>query len=159
MAHGSWLWDDRRAELIGRSASPSSPTRSRTSRSGEPYLDGEAVVEDARGVAGFSLLQAALGALDGPGHKAALEAVLYGFDLLHLDGQDLRSVLLVQRKARRPICCRLCQRPLGCATREHMLENGEAMFRLAAAMGLEGIVSNRRAVALSGAFVAMASRE
>ena len=43
---------------------------------------GEAPVE-VEGIPNFSALQAALGAREGPGHKAAHEAVFYAFDLLH----------------------------------------------------------------------------
>jgi len=60
-------------------------------------IDGEAVVE-VGGIPNFSALQAALGAREGPGHKAAHEAVFYAFDLLHLDGADLGGTPLVERK-------------------------------------------------------------
>ena len=60
-------------------------------------IDGEAVVE-VNGIASFSALQAALGAREGPGHKAAHEAVFYAFDLLHLNGVDLQPAPLLKRK-------------------------------------------------------------
>ena len=50
------------------------------------------------GIASFSALQAALGAREGPGHKAAHEAVFYAFDLLHLNGLDLQPAPLLKRK-------------------------------------------------------------
>jgi bifunctional non-homologous end joining protein LigD len=57
-------------------------------------IDGEAVVE----INGIATLQAALGAREGPGHKAAHEAVFYAFDLLHLNGVDLQPAPLLKRK-------------------------------------------------------------
>jgi bifunctional non-homologous end joining protein LigD len=65
-------------------------------------LDGEAVVEDERGIPSFSALQAALGVREArshPGHKAAHEAVYYAFDLLWLDGEDLRARPLEERRS------------------------------------------------------------
>src|SRR3954452_426098 len=57
------------------------------------YLDGEAVVEE-RGIPDFTALRRALG--EGRGDKA----ILLAFDLLFLDGKDLRDRPLVQRKRR-----------------------------------------------------------
>ena len=48
-------------------------------------LDGEGVACDARGVTDFELLRAALG------RPAKREVFLYAFDLLELDGQNLRK--------------------------------------------------------------------
>jgi bifunctional non-homologous end joining protein LigD len=107
-------------------------------------IDGEAVVENAAGLSDFSALQAALGARDGPGHKAAHEAVLYAFDLLYLDGRDLRGLPLTARKQQ---LAELVQ-PTGGAGAlrysEHNEGDGEAMWRHACTMGLEGIISKRR---------------
>jgi bifunctional non-homologous end joining protein LigD len=101
------------------------------------YLDGEAVVEQ-RGIPDFGALQAALAA--GPAHKA----LLFAFDLLHLDGRDLRREPLIERK-------RILEGLLeGKGTRycirfsEHLLRDGPALYRQAQALGLEGIVSKRR---------------
>jgi bifunctional non-homologous end joining protein LigD len=103
-----------------------------------PYLDGEAIVENRFGIADFGALQQALAA------GAARNALLFAFDLLYLDGRDLRSEPLTQRK-------RLLSELLGGQAHtfpirysEHLLTNGAAMFRQARAMGLEGIVSKRR---------------
>ena len=58
------------------------------------YLDGEAAVLDEKGVSVFAELQDALSA-------GRAERVTYHvFDLLWLDGEDLRPLPLVQRKAR-----------------------------------------------------------
>ena len=55
-------------------------------------IDGEMVVLDERGVSSFARLKAALG------DRAADRLVFFGFDLLHLDGQDLRPLPLLERK-------------------------------------------------------------
>jgi bifunctional non-homologous end joining protein LigD len=103
-------------------------------------LDGEAVVE-VNGVSDFSALQAALGARDGPGHKAAIEAVFYAFDLLHLNGVDLQPAPLLKRK---DALSELVAGLSGAIRHsEHLTEDGEALFRQASIMGLEGIISKR----------------
>jgi bifunctional non-homologous end joining protein LigD len=103
-------------------------------------LDGEAVVE-VDGVPSFSALQAALGAREGPGHKAAHEAVFYAFDLLHMNGVDLRPAPLWKRKEG------LAELTAGLSGAmrysEHLADNGEPLFRNACLMGLEGVISKR----------------
>src|SRR3954451_23555085 len=56
-------------------------------------IDGEIVVEDENGHSNFSMLQAALkeGSRD--------RFIYYVFDLLHLDGRDLREMPVIERKA------------------------------------------------------------
>ena len=56
-------------------------------------IDGEIVVENERGLSVFSMLQAALS----NGERDSF--VYYVFDLLHLDGEDLSRLPLVERKA------------------------------------------------------------
>jgi bifunctional non-homologous end joining protein LigD len=107
-------------------------------------LDGEAVVEGENGIPSFSALQAALGARDGPGHKAAHEAVLYAFDLLYLNGRDYREQPLDIRRA--ALASLLSVSPAGGALRlsDHFEGDGDAFWRHACGMGLEGIISKRR---------------
>ena len=107
-------------------------------------LDGEAVVEGENGIPSFSALQAALGARDGPGHKAAHEAVLYAFDLLYLNGRDYREEPLDVRRA--ALASLLSVTPAGGALRlsDHFEGDGDAFWRHACGMGLEGIISKRR---------------
>ena len=103
-------------------------------------IDGEAVVE-VNGIASFSALQAALGAREGPGHKAAHEAVFYAFDLLHLNGVDLQPAPLLQRKE---ALVELTGRLAGAIRySEHLTGDGEALFRQSCLMGLEGVISKR----------------
>ncbi|HVJ30778.1 MAG TPA: non-homologous end-joining DNA ligase, partial [Gammaproteobacteria bacterium] len=97
-------------------------------------IDGEAVVYDSHGVTSFQRLQNAL-----KGDSSQIELV--AFDLLHLDGSDLRRAPLVERKA-------LLERLLeGAAPAirygEHVTEDGGKFFAAACKLGLEGIVAKR----------------
>jgi bifunctional non-homologous end joining protein LigD len=72
-------------------------------------------------------------------HGTVREAILRAFDLLELNGEDLRPLPLGQRKAR---LARLPARVrTGIAINEHTDENGAVVFLQACRMGLEGIVS------------------
>ena len=106
-------------------------------------VDGEIVVHDERGLPSFARLQQR-GRL---GRRADIEravverpASLYAFDLLQLEGHDLRGLPLVERKEllRRMLPAvgplRYC---------EHIAEHGEVMFGRLKAMGLEGVVAKR----------------
>jgi bifunctional non-homologous end joining protein LigD len=67
--------------------------------------------------------------------------MLYAFDLLALDGEDLRALPLGGRK-KRP--ARLVgKRRLGIVLSAHTDEDGAAIFEQACKLGLEGIVSKR----------------
>src|SRR5215217_3427659 len=102
------------------------------------YIDGEAIVENRVGIADFGALQQALAA------GAARNALLFAFDLLYLDGRDMRREPLIERK--RLLAGLLAGQPHGFPIHysEHLLSDGQAMYRQARAMGLEGIVSKRR---------------
>ena len=100
-------------------------------------LDGEGVASDSNGVTNFELLRAALGR---PGKR---EVFLYAFDLLELDGRDLRREPWSDR--RRKLARLLRGAGHGVQLSGHMEGNdGEAAFRHACEMGLEGIVAKRR---------------
>ncbi|MGP9819738.1 DNA ligase D [Salinarimonas sp. NSM] len=104
---------------------------------GTALIDGEAVVENARGVSDFGALQAALKSGD-------TSAIVYqAFDLLHLDGVDLGGVPLAERK--RLLALLLDDAPAGGRVRlsEHIAADGEAMVRHACRIGLEGVISKR----------------
>ena len=63
------------------------------------------------------------------------------FDLLELDGQDLRREPLETRKA---TLASLLRRSLpGLRLNKHLVHDGESVFQHACKMGLEGIVSKR----------------
>ncbi len=69
------------------------------------------------------------------------DAILQAFDLLELDGEDLRPLPLGKRKAR--LARLLARVRAGIALNEHTDENGAVVFLHACKMGLEGIVSKR----------------
>jgi bifunctional non-homologous end joining protein LigD len=99
-------------------------------------LDGEAVVVDSRGIPDFGLLHADLAA----GRKDRV--LYYAFDLLYLDGLDLRGAALADRKSV------LSELLTGASERilyaEHLEGNGPEIRERACAMGLEGIVSKQQ---------------
>jgi bifunctional non-homologous end joining protein LigD len=67
--------------------------------------------------------------------------VFYAFDLIELDGVDIASLPLIQRKTR--LAKLLEKPPPGIAYSEHEGGDGEAFRRAACEHGLEGIVSKR----------------
>src|SRR3984893_12599136 len=66
---------------------------------------------------------------------------LYGFDLLELNGDDLRGQLLERRKAKLE---RLLTGRTGVRLSEHIEGDGAIIFTHASKMGVDGIVSKRR---------------
>jgi bifunctional non-homologous end joining protein LigD len=99
-------------------------------------LDGEVIVPDERGIARFSDLQADLAA----GRKDRM--VGYVFDLLHLDGFDLRAAPLIERKrVLRELAASAPTGPL--LFSDHLESDGAAAYKHACAMGLEGLVCKR----------------
>jgi bifunctional non-homologous end joining protein LigD len=107
--------------------------RSSTTLSAASFtLDGEAVVSGPDGIAIFDALH---------WHGTVSEAMLYAFDLLEIDGLDLRPLPLSDRKRR--LVKLVGKRRLGIVLSSHAAEDGAAIFRQACAIGLEGIVSKR----------------
>jgi ATP-dependent DNA ligase len=66
---------------------------------------------------------------------------LYAFDLLELDGRDLRREPIEVRKRRLATLLRGAR--LGLQLNEHIAESGDVVFRHACKLGFEGIVSKR----------------
>jgi bifunctional non-homologous end joining protein LigD len=99
-------------------------------------LDGEVVILDAHGISHFQSLQEALS----QGRTQTL--VYFVFDLLHLDGRDLRSLPLSERKG---LLARLL-RESGKTIRysEHVEGRGGTFYDKACRTGLEGIVSKQQ---------------
>jgi bifunctional non-homologous end joining protein LigD len=97
----------------------------------DAVLDGEVVALDVHGKPSFHLLQEHA--------KARPESLVYEvFDLLHLDGHDLRNCPLVRRRELLALLVAdlpniRCSQPI----REH----GRALFDAVSANGLEGIVA------------------
>jgi bifunctional non-homologous end joining protein LigD len=94
-------------------------------------LDGEMVVVDEAGRSGFQLLQNYQKTGQG-------RLVYYVFDLLHLDGHDLRPLPLRRRK--QLLAAVLPVSPF-VQLSEHVEDDGAALFRAAVARGVEGIVA------------------
>jgi bifunctional non-homologous end joining protein LigD len=95
-------------------------------------LDGEAVVCGPDGVAVFDALHR---------RGTVTEAMLYAFDLLELDGEDLRGLPLSDRKKR--LGRLVGKRRVGIVLSNHTDEDGTMLFLQACKLGLEGIVSKR----------------
>jgi bifunctional non-homologous end joining protein LigD len=101
-------------------------------------IDGEACALDRNGSPDFAALQAALS--DG---KTG-DLIFFAFDLLFAEGQDLRNLPLVERKARLKALLAAAPRT-GKRIRyvDHFEIAGDAVLRSACRMSLEGIVSKR----------------
>jgi bifunctional non-homologous end joining protein LigD len=96
-------------------------------------IDGEAIVQDDDGRSDFESLQSAI-------RVRRYSIILYAFDVLHLDGKDLRQQTLLERRAN------LTQ--LVGADAESRIQfsdefdgDGDALFKACAERALEGIVS------------------
>src|SRR5262249_48961474 len=73
--------------------------------------------------------------------KAARTAILYAFDLIEHDGEDLRDRPFLDRKA--ALARLLHDTKAGILLNEHVAENGPTVFEHACRLGAEGIVSKR----------------
>ena len=98
----------------------------------DAVIDGELVALDGRGVSRFQLLQNALNT------TAHLHYCV--FDVMFVDGEDLRGQPLVERKKR--LKALLPKDPLLIYS-EHWPEHGKRLFREAEHQGLEGIMAKR----------------
>ena len=101
-------------------------------------LDGELVALDAQGQSHFGLLQRSLA---DPQAAARLRVVI--FDLLFLDGEDLRPLPQIERKRRLARLLSRTNTPLRLS--RYTVGNGPAAARAACEAGLEGIVSKSAA--------------
>ena len=100
-------------------------------------IDGEMVVQDEHGITDFNALRSAI-------YTAPHRLVLFAFDLLHLDGQDLRGQPLMERRALlRKLIKPDPRSPIQFS--DHLEGDGARFFKAAAELGLEGIVSKRAA--------------
>ncbi|MBO6719457.1 MAG: DNA ligase D [Rhizobiaceae bacterium] len=122
-------WTDRYAALA---------ERFRALPCKQAVLDGEVVVPDESGITRFEALQQALS------DKASERLVFYAFDLLYLDGYDLRKVPLAKRKdLARQLLEATEPRPGEIQFSDHVEGDGSGFFERVFEMGLEGIVSKR----------------
>src|SRR5262245_19272276 len=96
-------------------------------------LDGEVVILDPVGRALFERLQ--------QGSRVKPEAIMFAFDILELNGRDLRREPLVERKT---ALLRLVEGVgPGVVYNEHLEGDGDKIYRHACWLGCEGIVSKR----------------
>jgi len=102
-------------------------------RSRSCIIDGEAVACDDNGIASFDLVRH---------HRANGSVFLYAFDLIELNGDDLRRDPLEVRKA--TLASVLDKAGPGIRFNEHIEGDGPTVFAHACKMGLEGIVSKRK---------------
>jgi bifunctional non-homologous end joining protein LigD len=95
-------------------------------------IDGEAIVCDENGLAVFELIRR---------QGAVANAVLCAFDLLELDGRDLRREPIERRKALLAELLKGSHSSI--VLNQYYEEEGEIVFREACKLGCEGIVSKR----------------
>jgi len=105
-------------------------------------LDGEMVVVDENGRTDFQALQ---GYMKNP-KSGRLTYIV--FDLLALDGADLRSRPLTERK--NTLEALMKDAPPNLCYSKHVTGNGAACFRAACELGMEGIVGKRAGSIYSG---------
>lgn len=98
-------------------------------------IDGEVVALDKHGAPDFGALQAALS------DKKSDRLIYFAFDLLFLEGEDLRMLPLEERKARLGELVRGTRRQIRFT--EDFRAPGQQVLRSACEMGLEGIISKR----------------
>src|SRR6516164_9271979 len=97
-------------------------------------IDGEAIVCDENGLAVFELIR---------GHDSKTSAVLCVFDLLELDGKDLRRRPIEERKSLLAKLLHDSDSDLGIVLNKHYEEDGATVFREACRLGCEGIVTKK----------------
>jgi bifunctional non-homologous end joining protein LigD len=96
-------------------------------------LDGEAIVQNGDGASDFEALSSAM-------RRQPHSIILYAFDLLHLDGKDLRQQALTERRA-------MLKQLVGVDEQSRIQfsdefdGDGAALFKACADRALEGIVS------------------
>jgi bifunctional non-homologous end joining protein LigD len=102
-------------------------------RSRSCIIDGEAVACDDNGLASFERIRY---------RQHDVDVFLYAFDLIELNGDDLRRDPLQVRKA--TLASILSKARPGIRFNEHIEGDGPTVFAHACKMGLEGIVSKRK---------------
>jgi len=110
----------------------------------DAVVDGEVVALDEQGRPSFSLMQQRTGLRGGGkrvGARRDLPIVYYVFDLIYLEGYDLRRVSLEQRKK---VLETIVVSPDLVRYSDHQVGEGTALFGVARQKGLEGIVAKRR---------------
>ena len=141
--------DEGRLRLVSRNQNELTPQFAELAalpkfiRAERAILDGEIVALDDEGRPSFSLMQQRTGFQPGkrrvPG-RSGVPIIYYAFDLLYLDGFDLRRVPLERRKE-------LLQERIKPGDlvhySDHFAEKGLDLFQAAKQRGLEGIVAKK----------------
>ncbi|HVW84103.1 MAG TPA: DNA ligase D [Bryobacteraceae bacterium] len=107
----------------------------------QAIIDGEIVALDAKGISKFGLIQPRIHSQDANAVAKMAEknpVHYYAFDLLYLDGYDLRRVPLIERK--KALAAILKPFPL-LRISEHFTNDGEQLLEAARQTGLEGLVA------------------
>ena len=102
-------------------------------------IDGEIVALDHNGAPDFAALQAAIS------DEKTEQLIFFAFDLLFIEGQDLRGLALSDRKERLRTLLAAHQKKNKSILRyvEHFETGGDAILQSACRMSLEGIVSKK----------------
>jgi bifunctional non-homologous end joining protein LigD len=142
--------EDRRVRLVSRSQNDLTSqfselgTMPQFVKAERAILDGEIVALDDQGRPSFSLMQQRTGFQPGKRRlprREGVPVVYYAFDLLYLDGLDLRRAALERRK-------QLLQERIVAGGviqfSDHYAEKGLDLFEAAKQRGLEGIVAKKR---------------
>jgi ATP-dependent DNA ligase len=125
ITRGGYNWTDRYPWIVEAALK---------NRHKQFVIDGEAVVLSVDGFADFNALHS---------RKHDDEVQLYAFDIMALDGDDMRQLPLSMRKSN--LARLLAQRPDGIFVAPFEAgEIGPDLFEAACRMGLEGLVSKRR---------------
>jgi bifunctional non-homologous end joining protein LigD len=98
-------------------------------------IDGEAIVQDGNGISDFEALPSAM-------RRRPHSIILYAFDLMHLDGQDLRQQTLSERRANLKTLIGSDEESR-IQFSEEFHGDGAVFFKACADKGLEGIVSKQ----------------
>jgi ATP-dependent DNA ligase len=102
-------------------------------RATSALLDGEGIVDDQHGMPDFNLIHS-------KGYDR--EVSLIAFDLLELNGEDVRQAPLTERKWRLKFLLQPVREGIELA--EHMEGDGAEIYRAACSLGHEGIVAKRK---------------
>jgi bifunctional non-homologous end joining protein LigD len=137
--------DGKKVRAIGRSGRPIEAQYPEIAAIAEQFraeqaiLDGEIVAFDENGIPSFAEIQPRI---HGRLTKALMESnpvTFFAFDLLYVDGVDLRGVALTER--RRELAARL--RPGGSVRLSDQFVEGGPLLDAARERGLEGVVAKR----------------
>ena len=102
---------------------------------GSWVIDGEVCVLDEAGIPDFEALQVSVRS------RRRVPCAYFAFDLLVLNGRDLRTLPLLDRKAR--LRKLVTGRSAGVGFVDHLETDGEAFFAGMVQLGMEGIVAKR----------------